>query len=371
MGNIIPGCGIAVKILFAIKKLDNAPGGAERVLCDIASALSARGHDVSIISFDLPGGASFYPLSPSVRRINLQIGDAGRPTGWLDGLRRVRGLRRYLKAHTPNVAIGFMHSMFIPLAIAAWGMRIPVVASEHIAPTHYSGRPLQRFAWWISFLMIKRMTILSDGVAALYPRILRRKMVVVPNPVRVVRAAPDPAMSHQILAIGRFEPQKAHDVLIDAFARLAADFPAWRLDIVGAGALENILRARIDHHALSSRIGLHAPVQDIDSFYERAAIFATAARYEGFGLAVAEAMYCGLPVVGFADCPGVNELVADGENGLLSAPGADELANALRRLMGDAQMRTRMGQAGRARAASYSVARACGAWEKLLHDIAA
>jgi glycosyltransferase involved in cell wall biosynthesis len=76
----------------------------------------------------------------------------------------------------------------------------------------------------------------------------------------------------------------------------------------------------------------------------------------------------GLPAVGFADCPGTNELIVDGENGLLVA-GEDRpaaLATGLARLMGSAEERVRMGAAAPARIAPFAPERVVDRWEALL-----
>ena len=72
--------------------------------------------------------------------------------------------------------------------------------------------------------------------------------------------------------------------------------------------------------------------------YRSAKFLVMSSLYEGFGLVTAEALACGLPVIGFADCEGTNELVLDGRNGRLVDPGADRaeaLSVAMRQLIDD------------------------------------
>ena len=65
-----------MKLLFVIKFLSVAGGGAERVLTQVASALGSRGHQVSVLTYDAPDTADFYPLSVGVRRLRLGLGKA-------------------------------------------------------------------------------------------------------------------------------------------------------------------------------------------------------------------------------------------------------------------------------------------------------
>jgi hypothetical protein len=91
---------------------------------------------------------------------------------------------------------------------------------------------------------------------------------------------------------------------------------------------------------------------------------------EGFGMVVPEAFQFALPVVGFAACPGVNALVKDGENGLLVDEMTPEaLAAGLARLMEDAALRARLGQAGKASLAELAPERVYQAWDALLAEV--
>jgi glycosyltransferase involved in cell wall biosynthesis len=363
-----------MKILFAIKRLDNATGGAERVLACVASGLAARGHDVAVLSFDPPGGQAFYPLDPRVCRIALGIGDVTRPTTFAESLVRVPALRKAILRERPDVAIGFMHSMFVPLAFALQGTRIPVIASEHIVPRHYRRRRVQFILLCAAAGIVRRVTVTSAAVKKLYPAFMRNKIVPVGNPVSLETKMADAAGPSRrlILNVGRLDPQKRQDILIDAFAMLAPRFPDWRLRIVGDGALKEKLAAQIAALHLQDSIALAGISRDIAEEYAAAQIFAMSSLYESFGLATAEAMSSGLPVVGFADCPGTNELVRDGVNGLL-AEGKDRVksfAAMLEKLMTDQAMRVRMGREGAQLAAAYSLDAVIGQWEALIEKTA-
>jgi glycosyltransferase involved in cell wall biosynthesis len=94
--------------------------------------------------------------------------------------------------------------------------------------------------------------------------------------------------------------------------------------------------------------------------YVTARVFLSASRYEGWPIAVAEAMASGLPIVAF-DVPGVRELVRDGEDGILSEIGDIEgLAGALGRLWRDPSLRDRMGSSARLRARGWPTWREAG-----------
>ena len=101
------------------------------------------------------------------------------------------------------------------------------------------------------------------------------------------------------------------------------------------------------------------------------AIFCHPAEFEGFGLAPAEALALKMPVVAFADCPGVNQFVVDGVNGILvdRAGGAEALAEALEKLIADDELRRRLGENGPASVASFTEEHFADAWVELIERV--
>lgn len=356
-----------MKILFAIKRMEGAAGGAERVLALISSRLAARGHDVAVLSFDPPGTESFYPLAPGIRRIFLPLGDPSRPSRMRDVARRIPALRRAVRAESPDLVIGFMHSMFVPMALALFGTGVPLIASEHIVPDHYRTRRAEFILLVLAAFIARRMTVISESVRALYPAFLRGRIVAIPNPVEATDfSVSNREASRVFLSVGRLDPQKDQKILIDAFAVLAARYPDWTLRLVGEGPLRPDLEAQIAAAGLLGRIQLPGIVRDIAGEYARAAIFVLPSLYESFGLTSAEAMASGLPVIGFADCPGTNELVVDGETGILVRVRTPEaLAQAMESLTQDSALCRRYGQAGAQRLSAFDPERITTIWETL------
>jgi len=366
-----------MKILFCIKAMNNPGGGAERVLALVANGLQARGHQVHILTFEKSGGRSFYPIAPGIERLDLGIGSTTGRASVIGTVRRVIALRRLVTAAAPDVVVGFMHSMFIPLGLALWRSGIPMVASEHIVPAHYDTRPLERALLRLTPWLAVRMTCVSDSVKRLYPRRIRAIMQSVPNPVSVSPSEPaDVAATGRtrktLLAVGRLDPQKDPETLIRAFAAVADDGPDWTLRIVGDGQMRPDLDRLITRLGLGNRVSLPGTIQDIGAEYRAAQLFVAPSRYESFGLTTAEALAHGLPAVGFADCPGTNDLIRDGENGLLVEGQGDRvaaLATALKALMGDVAYRSRLAPDTPGVPASHQSDAVLDAWERLLLDV--
>lgn len=337
-----------VKLVFAVKTLDSRGGGAERVLATVASGLAARGHDVTVVTCQHRGDPSFYAFDERVRVAYLDVPNAGRKTSLRDLGSRVRALRTFLRSHAPDVAIGFMHSIYVPLALAAIGTGCPVVASEHTSPEHYVGRERELAMLALVPLMVRRMTVVSEQVRRSFSPWFRWRMSAVPNPVDLHVGHPADARggdgTKTLLSVGRLEVEKDHATLVSAFSRLAPQFPDWVLRIVGEGSLEPALREQVVGAGLSSRVQFAGFRSDIDAEYRAAQLFVLPSRYESFGLVLAEARLHQLPIVGFASCPGTNQLVRDGENGRLVPNGdrVEQLTRVLRDLMSNPELRARL-----------------------------
>lgn len=364
-----------MKILFAIKAMNDAEGGAERVIADVSSGLAEKGHEVSLLSFDSMGGRSFYPLNLKIRRLCLGIGSPLQKATLQETCARTFALRRAVKKERPDVVVAFMHSMFIPMAFALIGTGIPVVASEHIVPQHYKSRRLEFLLLMASAFLMKRITALSESVKALYPKFLQKRMVAMPNPVHAPTGSADPTGDGQdrkiILNVGRLDPQKDQRTLIAAFARLAPDYPDWDVRILGNGPLRGELEGMIQQHELQDRVFLPGTTPEIAKEYQQAQIFALPSVYESFGLATAEAMSFGLPPLGFVDCQGTNELIVDGENGMLVRcdDRVSDFTQGLEKLISSRELRIKYGTKAKQIIENFHPDRIIAVWENLIEEV--
>jgi glycosyltransferase involved in cell wall biosynthesis len=139
-----------------------------------------------------------------------------------------------------------------------------------------------------------------------------------------------------LLSVGMIIPRKAHDILVESLA-LITDLE-WRCTIVGSldRSPETVteLKKLISKYSIDYQITLTGEINDLDPLYRSADILVSSSRYEGYGMAVAEAMAYGLPIV--AANVGANPEVVPEDSGIL-VPAGDPmaLAAALRRLLDD------------------------------------
>jgi len=365
-----------MKLLFLVKTLGplGGRGGAERVLSEVASRLGARGHEIVLVTYDAPGEEEVYPFGPEIERIKLGIGASHRRSGVRDTLSRTRRIRELIVGIRPDVAIGFMHSAYVPLGLALAGTGIPVVASEHIVYDHYKSRPLQRAILLAVPPLLTVITAISEPVRRGFPWAIRRKMVIVPNPV----APPPPLLADTaggarktLLTVGRLMDQKDHRTLIAAFAHVAPKHPDWDLRIIGEGELRPKLEAQVKELGLEDRVQMPGITTEIAREYAAAQLFVMSSKFESFGLATAEALSLGLPAVGYADDAGTSVLVRDGLNGILVS-GPDRvasLAGGLDRAMGSPELRAQLAAEAPATMRAYDPEIIATEWEKLLASV--
>ena len=150
-----------------------------------------------------------------------------------------------------------------------------------------------------------------------------------------------------LLCVGSIVPRKGHDVLIEALARLA-DID-WSARFVGPprdDGWKNRLDRLIATHGLEDRISFIGPLADLDSEYKQAGIFVLATRHEGYGMAYAEALAAGLPVVGCA-VGAVPEVVPPDAGALVPPDDPAAFASALRKLLTDTNAYDKAAQGAR------------------------
>jgi glycosyltransferase involved in cell wall biosynthesis len=163
-----------------------------------------------------------------------------------------------------------------------------------------------------------------------------------------------------VLGLGRVVEKKGFDLLLRAFALLAAQHPGTGLVIGGDGAARADLRRLAGELGIAERVALPGTLSrgQVAWAMANAAVFVLPSRIEPFGIVVLEAMRAGRPVV-VSSRGGAPEIVRDGLDGIVSDPlDTRALASAIGRLLADEPLRRRLGEAAAARAAAFS-------WERI------
>lgn len=198
---------------------------------------------------------------------------------------------------------------------------------------------------FVSKSAVRHLKIPEERTRVIYNAVNTDALMCSPDAVDKLRREfnlPDNALI--FLNVGRLDPQKAQAVLLRAFARLRQKAESARLLIAGGGALENYLRDLAAELGIKEAVLFLGKRTDIGALYELADVFVFPSLFEGFSLALVEAMSKGKACIVSSIEPN-REAVKDEENGLLVAPNnVDELFTAMHRLYCDSQLRRVLGE---------------------------
>jgi glycosyltransferase involved in cell wall biosynthesis len=172
--------------------------------------------------------------------------------------------------------------------------------------------------------------------------------------------------------VGRLTPSKAHHVLFEAVARCLPDVPSLRLVVIGDGELGPRLQRSAEQLGIGHRTTFLGTRRDVPLLLPGLDVSCLSSEWEAVPIALIEAMAACVPIVA-TDCGAVRDIVDDGEQGYLVPVGdVDRLADRLHLLAGDADLRARLGKAGRAKAErEFDIERTARAYEDLLTELVA
>jgi glycosyltransferase involved in cell wall biosynthesis len=368
------------RVVFVIYSLGG--GGAERTTANLSSIFADEGCDVSIVTLS-PLVSDAYPLQPSVKRFNLGQAGISASGESLAGFRatfeRLIALRRVMVKLDPDLVIGMMSTANVLAAIASIGLRCAVVGSERIHPPQFPLSSVWAFARRISYRLLDALVVLtSDTAEWAKDHTWSRRIVVIPNqviwpvPATAGGQIPDTWVRPGrmlLLAVGRLEPQKGFDLLLEAFSKIAASQPLWDLAIVGEGNCRDALSEQASRLRIADRVVMPGRAGDIATWYQRASLFVLSSRFEGFPNVLVEAMAYGLPSISFACPTGPSDVIRDGVNGTLVKPeDIDGLARAMSVLMSDWGARQGLAQDAQLARSQFAPEEIMPLWKSLVAE---
>jgi glycosyltransferase involved in cell wall biosynthesis len=330
-------------------------GGAERLVTSLADRFVAKGHEVVLVS--LTGRPEMLPKDP---RVCVEVLDMTRTVrGVATGMGRLRKL--LMKVRPDVVNSHLVHANILLRLLRPFVRMQNLISSAH--NTNEEGR------WrMIAYRLTDRMADISTNVSMeavqtfLEQKALRPgRMVAMYNGIDTglfrfsaecrekIRAELQVKCDTPLLvSVGRLSEPKDYPNLLKAFCAVVEEHAAAHLAIVGEGPLHDALVAMADELGISGRVNFLGVRNDIPALLSSCDLFVLPSAWEGFGLAVAEAMACERIVVA-TNCGGVREVV--GDVGFLVRPRdsvalADEARYALSL---DDEQRRRLASAGRAR----------------------
>ena len=326
-------------------------GGAETHIFEIFSRLVATGHDVTLLAATFPGCAREERVA-GVRVIRLtnrylyyaRVPLAARRewrTGHYDVVIDVLNKLPFLSPWTSDApCFAIVHHLFgttafrqvpLPIALVTWLM-------EKLIPYAYRDTPM------LAISPSTKDDLKDRGIAPSHvwvvPPGVDHRSYSAENP----RALREP----MVLWIGRIEPYKRADVMLDAMPGVLRRVPAAKLVVVGEGSARPELMKRTQTMGIASSVTFTGFISEAEkiALLGRAAVVVNTSEKEGWGMTVIEGNACGTPSVS-TNVPGLRDSVRDGETGLLTPYGdVNALADAIVRILTDAHLRAHLVEVG-------------------------
>jgi L-malate glycosyltransferase len=364
---LVPGG--PLRVLLVIKCLGY--GGAERLLVDMAATVDRSRfnyevayvlrHQDALVPAIRAGGTPVHNLDAAY---NADL-------RWMVGLRRLLVTGRYdvVHFHLPYAAaFGQLVVASVPRSI-----RPGVVYTEHSLWDR--NRLVDRVLLRSSIASGERLVAVSQASYNALPARLQRRATTVVHGVDLSRSDSLIARRAEIRALVRSElvvdddellfmtvanlrPEKGYDVLLDAAKAIADSDPPIRLAAVGRGPLSAALRARHVDLRLGSRFQFLGQREDVPQLLAGADAFVLPSRHEGLPVALMEATSVGLPIVA-SRVGGIPQALEDEVDALLVPPGDPcLLAEAMKRLASDPELRNRLGRNAKRRSSMFDITEA-------------
>ena len=193
---------------------------------------------------------------------------------------------------------------------------------------------------------------------------------VIPNPIVLQDKKSPITRTQTVIAVSRNSYEKGIDRLLAIWQKVAQANPDWKLVIYGNPEGYYDLNQLATELGILNSVSFLAPVRDIESEYDRAAVYAMTSRFEGFPMVLLEAMRSGLPTVAY-DCPcGPAAIIENEHTGFLIADGAIlDYASALDTLLKDAELRTKLGANAQQAVKKYEASVIMEQWNTVLHSL--
>ncbi|WP_043617720.1 glycosyltransferase family 4 protein [Nonomuraea candida] len=361
-------------------------GGTIRTVVNQANAMAEAGHDVEIVSVVRRRNDPQFAIDPRVRLSALVdqrdgvVPDSLARKVW----RRARGkivpygefAAEYFTQRVEGAVIDYVSGLRDGILVTTRpalnlisARRTPSsvirVAQEHMNLASYHEAVREQIAR--HYGRFDAVAVLTETSRREYRKLLSGTPVVrIPNAVHMDERKHSEQSNPIVIAVGRLVPQKGFDMLIPAFAAIADEHPEWKLRIFGTGPSKERLQKRIDESGMGGRIRLMGRSNRIHEELAKASVYVLSSRIEGLPMAMIEAMGHALPIVAF-DCPtGPADVLTPGKDGLLvPARNVPALSEALSRVMGDRELRVRLGATAAETAHGYTPQVVMPLWESL------
>lgn len=339
-----------MKILQVIPSLEM--GGAETMCEGLSRMLYQQGQQVTLVSL-------YRCESPITKRLaasNVKLVFLDKKPG-LD-IKCIGALRRCIRQEKPDVIHVHLYALKY-VAAALLGKSIPVVHTIHnVAAYDAEGdTAVNRFLYRSNRAVPVSLTREIQKTVMEHYGLEEEQTPVIYNGIDLSNCMPksDYSLSvpADIIHIGRFWEQKNHMCIVDAAKILADEGRDFRIHFYGDGSEKETVRTHAQNLGVLDKLCFEGITDWVFPHLNSADLFILPSKWEGMPMTIIEAMGTGLPVIA-SDVGGVGDMISNDHNGLLIRPDARELAQAIGRLLDDAELRQALGENARIESLRFS-----------------
>lgn len=324
-----------MKIMYIFSEL-TIKGGTDKVLSDKANYLVEHGYDVTIVTEAQMGREPVFPLSSKIKLIDIGLDFNKQYTQSF--IHRAytyfnfihiykKKLKEILVKEKPEIVITTMgRSLDFITSFNDGSIKI---GEAHTTKEHLRSLHLMENKGWLYKRLAKcmRKKQISNArklraLVLLTPEDAKdwegvTKTYVIPNSIKEIPLECSKLINKQAIFVGRYNDAKGYEYLVEAWKIVHHNHPDWIINIYGSGELHDDVERWINEAKLHESMIMHEPTNQIMEKYLESSICIVSSRYEGFSMAIIEAMACGVPCVSF-DCPfGPRNIIKKDEDGIL------------------------------------------------------
>lgn len=365
------------RVLFYKKSnFIGSAGGVEKVLVTLSNALSKKGYIIHLATRDKKQGFPFFAVSDAVifhqfkilfSPIRRFLGKCGLSSfSYFNREKLVaKILNDYVKEHKVDVVITAGIQDMADL-LYQQDVTAKKVVMLHSRPDVYFTKKKEKL-FVETLKKVDLVQVLLPSFVPIIKKYYSGKIVVIGNSISLNPFSNK--REKRIIYPARIEKNKQQDLLIEAFSKIFRKFPDWEIHFRGKlsdNEYFDFLKSLVEKYSLQDQVFFLEPTPDLDIELSKSSICAFPSKYEGFPLALCEAMASAIPVIGLQSASGVSDLIESEKNGFL-VKDASEFSEKLELLMNDETLRNKLGQEACLIVSDYSEDKIVSKWEEVIN----
>lgn len=321
-------------IVFVTGSLSS--GGLEKIVANLANFYASKKTKVVIVCLLSDGSDTFQKIDPSIEVNYFYSNKKKKRIKMFNTISWVKYLKSIFEYYSPSIVVAMSLKIASLCSMAKRDKKIRLVMREMSDPKSKARSSLSNH---ICFIICKHkvngVIFQTEWEQSCYPRYLRNKGIVIPNPVSVSGVTRD-GINNSIVSMGRIDNfTKRHDLLIKAFSMICNDYKNIILEFYGEGPDLNNNIILCKELGIENRVVFHKPVLNVLDCIRNSKCFVLCSDFEGLSNALIESVLIGIPSIS-TNWNGVEDIIKNNVSGIIIDRNNEvQLVQALKRVLDD------------------------------------